>query len=413
MLERLTPVRRNFVLAVLGLLLVWFGWTIRSVLNPLILGYLLAYTVHPMVVKLESKGWKRRRAVNLIYVTGFVVISLVILGVAAQMNSLIRSRDAENKSLIRNATDRLDVFTRDHAEWFTFLTPEEEPAAEATSTAPGDLPVTSEQVVPPAGDLPEGEVAGDVVPAEEEGLGFFALMRTLWERIGEEDSGGREVAVRNAGSAWSLARRFFGSIVALFGLIVLLPIYSYFLLFELGRIHGFVRRYLPIRERERFSRIGRQVGEVLANFFRGRLLVCLLKGGFITLGLFVTGVDYALLIGMASGFLSLIPFIGPAFGFLFAASVALLDPAYGVVGALIRTGVVFAIAEALEGYVLIPKILGDSLGLHPVVVLVSVFAGGAALGMFGFLIALPLTAALVILVRELVLPALAAFADES
>ncbi len=72
----------------------------------------------------------------------------------------------------------------------------------------------------------------------------------------------------------------------------------------------------------------------------------------------------------------------------------------------------FGLGEVIEGYVLVPKILGNSLGLHPVVVMVSVFAGGAALGMFGLLIAIPLTASLVIVTRELVLPALAQFADE-
>ena len=80
--------------------------------------------------------------------------------------------------------------------------------------------------------------------------------------------------------------------------------------------------------------------------------------------------------------------------------------------ALIKTGLIFGVAEILEGYVFMPRILGDSLGLHPVAILASVFVGGAALGMFGFLIAVPLTAALLIFIRELVLPALADWADE-
>ncbi|MEO0662302.1 MAG: AI-2E family transporter, partial [Planctomycetota bacterium] len=66
----------------------------------------------------------------------------------------------------------------------------------------------------------------------------------------------------------------------------------------------------------------------------------------------------------------------------------------------------------IEGYVLIPKVLGDSLGLHPVVILVSVFVGGAALGLFGFLIAIPLAATVIILFRELVMPAIEDFAEE-
>jgi predicted PurR-regulated permease PerM len=74
---------------------------------------------------------------------------------------------------------------------------------------------------------------------------------------------------------------------------------------------------------------------------------------------------------------------------------------------------VFVLGEVGEGYVLMPKVLGDRLGLHPVVVLASLMICGSALGMFGLLLALPLTAAIVILTRELVLPALKAFADGS
>ena len=82
-----------------------------------------------------------------------------------------------------------------------------------------------------------------------------------------------------------------------------------------------------------------------------------------------------------------------------------------LLGALWRTGLVYGLAELLEGYYLTPKILGESLGLHPVVVLVSIFAGGAAFGMFGILLALPVCASLVILLRVFVLPPLARFAD--
>ncbi len=84
---------------------------------------------------------------------------------------------------------------------------------------------------------------------------------------------------------------------------------------------------------------------------------------------------------------------------------------HSLFGSLWRVGVVFALGEILEGYVLVPKVIGDSLGLHPLVVIVAVFAGGALLGVFGFLVALPLTAASVILAQELLLPVLAEWAD--
>jgi predicted PurR-regulated permease PerM len=112
---------------------------------------------------------------------------------------------------------------------------------------------------------------------------------------------------------------------------------------------------------------------------------------------------------MGGGFLSLVPFVGPLLGFGAAFLIGLVD--HEILSALLRTGLVFGLAEVVEGYVLVPKVLGDSLGLHPVVVLVSVMVGGAALGMFGLLLALPLTAAIVIIARELVLPALKDWAE--
>jgi predicted PurR-regulated permease PerM len=121
---------------------------------------------------------------------------------------------------------------------------------------------------------------------------------------------------------------------------------------------------------------------------------------------------------MGAGALSLIPFAGPVISFFAAFILALQQPASAskegldLLAALWRTGLVFGLAEVFEGYYLTPKILGESLGLHPVVVLVSIFAGGAAFGMFGILLALPVTAALVILFRVFVLPAMERLADE-
>ena len=208
----------------------------------------------------------------------------------------------------------------------------------------------------------------------------------------------------------SLLSRFVGGVIAVGGLILLVPLYAYFLLFELGRMHSFVKRYLPKRDREHLSEVADQIGAVIANFFRGRLAVCFLKGLFLSIGLMIVGVDYAFLFGMVSGFLSLIPFVGPFIGFALAAVVGI--PEHGVIQALVRTGIVFGVGEVVEGYVLIPKVLGDSLGLHALVVLFAMLAGGAALGMFGILISLPLTASLVILFKEFVLPALQKMADE-
>jgi predicted PurR-regulated permease PerM len=274
-----------------------------------------------------------------------------------------------------------------------------------------DLPARLERV-PLIGPLIGGEETAEP-GAEPRSLGLRDAFGALWEWLNQEGrlAGAGQAGLKAAGGLWGVLRSIFGSVFSIFTLLFLLPIYTYFLLFELERIHEFVRHYIPRTERVRMSSIGGQIGEVLANFFRGRLLVCLLKGAFITLGLWITGVPYALIVGLVSGFLSLVPFVGPVLGFVLAFLMGLLRE-YTLLQAFLRVGAVYVIAELLEGYVLLPKILGDSLGLHPVVVLASLMIGGAALGMFGLLAALPLAATVIILSRELVLPALQKVADE-
>jgi predicted PurR-regulated permease PerM len=392
-IENLSKTRRNIALFCIAALVIWFSWTVRSVLNPLLLAYIFASTLHPLVQRMEKRGWKRRSAVNLIYVGFSLLLVSVSIGLYSQGRMMVRDVFDQDIDLIGRVERSFDDFVEEHRSWFAALLPDEQPLPEDGDVKPPDEPTA----------------AG--IEADEPGA-FSELLKGLGDALTDEQLGAGEMALKGAGSAWSLLQFWFGSVLGFLTLTLLLPIYTYFLLFELGRIRRFFRRYLPVRERHRVSHVATQIGEVLANFFRGRLLICFLKGTVITVGLWIAGIPYALLLGMTSGFLSLVPFVGPVLGFGAAFSIGLLPEGTGFLGTLIRTGLVFGIAEGIEGYVLIPKILGNSLGLHPIVVLVAVFAGGAALGVFGLLIAIPLTASLVIVTREFVLPALAQFADE-
>ncbi|MCE9594908.1 MAG: AI-2E family transporter [Planctomycetes bacterium] len=381
MLERLSPSRRNLVLVVLGALVLWFSWTVRTVLNPVILGYLLAYVMHPLVEKLERRGWSRRTAVNLIFVGFGVLMALTALSLFWQGKALldeIASMFAPNDAAnVPELQTRLDG-------------------------ALADL----QQLLLKWGLLSAGTAER---PLEAWSLhSVFDAVRAWWRaEIGTAASARAGAAA--AEGMFAMLKRVSGSVLSVVSLVFLLPIYTYFLLFELERIHSFVARYIPRRERQRIARIGEQIGEVLASFFRGRLVVCLLKGLFLAAGLGLAGVPYAMLLGFLGGVLALVPVVGPVVSFGLAVLVAMLD--FSVGPALMRVGIVFGLAEVIEGYVLIPKVLGDSLGLHPVVVILALTIGGAALGLFGLLVALPLTATVIILVRELVLPALRVFAE--
>ncbi|QDV06837.1 pheromone autoinducer 2 transporter [Planctomycetes bacterium Poly30] len=475
MLERLSKTHRNIALIAIGLLLAWFAWTVRSVLNPLILGYLLAYILRPLVQKLQDRGMGRRPAVNII----FVVFGLLLLTVGGAV--FIQARQFVENQIVNVQGDE-DLFTRAQknidgllgraGSWMdaTFrsgaadaLLPTEEPAStgESDDGAPresdGDATAAESDGASDSGQVSEGDAengagsaegqSDDRGPAEAaEGAaegqaadgqaadGQAADGRAADGRAADGRAADEELTLASLLKAWTSSltngdssglgraqvvlkyvQRFFGGLMSFFGFLMLLPVYTYFLLFELERIHEFVRMHVPKRERERVTRIGRQVGSVIANFFRGRLLICLLKGLVLAIGLTILQIPYGFLLGMVSGFLSLVPFVGPMIGFVMTFLISLQGAdteGSGIWVTLAILGGIFMLAEVLEGYVFIPKILGDSLGLHPVVILLSVFVGGAALGFFGMLIAIPLAAALIILFRELVMPALNEFAEE-
>ena len=369
MLERLPRGWRNTSLVVLGLLILGFAWSIRSVVNPLLLGYLGAYILHPAVERLERRGFSRRSSVLMIFLSAFAVSAAIALAIGLQLRNLVRDvvQNEEMRTKFGAKFEELRNWLKEY--------------------------------------LPEGYEVPD--PAEM----WAQVQAFLSEHTSAVGKAGA-ATVEAAGGLFDIVGNVIGGIVALGGLFVLVPLYTYYMLFEISRVNAWFRGYIPKGEQERFTRVAGQIGSVLANFFRGRLLVCLLKGVLITLGLLIVQVPYPILFGMLGGFLSVIPFVGPTAAFLGAFVVAITQGDMGLWGAVIRTGLVFGVAEVLEGYVLIPKIMGDSLGLHDVVVLFALLAGGAALGMFGVLIALPLTATIVILFREFVVPALKDWIDE-
>lgn len=392
MIERLSAQWRTLALILLALLVGWFAWSVRSVLNPLILGYILAFVLHPMVLKLERRGWKRQRAVNFIF--GAFAILIFAIGSMAFFQS---------RALVRDFVSEEGLGPKLSARIDEALLKYDEEIAWVIDHLPRDRTAASESV-----REPQAQPQAAQLRAEDLSL----ALREWWEEWLTEERAmqASQVGVSAARGAFGMLQGVFGSVMEFLGLLILLPIYTWFLLFELERIHRFVARYLPNKDRERIVRIGSQIGEMLANFFRGRLLVCVGKGAFIAVGLWIAGVDYALLLGFGTGFLSLIPFVGTGIGLIVGLFVGMFD--HELLSALIRVGIVFAAAEAFENYVLLPRILGESLGLHPVVVIFALMAGAASLGMFGLLIALPLTASIVILSRELLLPVLAEMADK-
>jgi predicted PurR-regulated permease PerM len=430
MLEELSRTKRNLALLGVALVVALAAWKIRAVINPLILGYLLAFILQPLVSGLERRGLRRSGAVLTVFGSAFSASLLLGFGVLYQGRVLIETLRPEAQAVAQADGQGGALLVED-----PMRSDRESGDRESGDRESGELESGTVQqgAAEPVDGEPGGVRSGDAaLGSEPTGQQRLERLRTwLEERLGPEwvppspsihglveflgeSSEAREVAGQaGAAAATSIyegLRGFFGGVFGLSTLALMVPVYAFFWLFEMGRLNEYVRRHLPVRHRQRLTALFVRLGEVLSVFFRGRLTVCLLKGLFLTVGLVVAQIPYALLLGLGGGFLSIVPFLGGIAAFVFALLVAL--SAHSLVHALVATTIVFALAELLEGYVLMPRILGDSLGLSDVAVLFAITAGGAFLGLLGVLLALPLAAAIKILYLEFVEPALEQFAEE-
>ncbi len=179
--------------------------------------------------------------------------------------------------------------------------------------------------------------------------------------------------------------------------LILIPVVTFYLLRDwdllLARICDLIpRTYEPV-----ISTLAKQCDQVLAEFLRGQLLVMSALGFIYSLGLWLAGVEFALLIGMLAGIVSFVPYLGGIIGISIAAIVAFMQ--YQDILHLVYVAMVFALGQLIEGMVLSPLLLGERIGLHPVAVIFAVMAGGQLFGFVGILLALPVAAIVMVLLR--------------
>jgi predicted PurR-regulated permease PerM len=180
---------------------------------------------------------------------------------------------------------------------------------------------------------------------------------------------------------------------------VLVPVVAFYLLRDWDRLVATVDHMLPRSIQPTIAHLARESDAILGAFVRGQLLVMLALGTFYGAGLALVGLSVGPLIGMVAGLLSFVPYLGFIIGFV-AAIVAVLVQYGDWLHVLLVCGV-FALGQLLEGYVLVPKLVGDKIGLHPVAVIFAVMAGGYLFGFLGVLLALPAASVIMVLLRYL------------
>lgn len=188
-----------------------------------------------------------------------------------------------------------------------------------------------------------------------------------------------------------LANRFAGILLGAFANVISLivsPILAFYFLRDHRGMKERTLQYVPAKYRGDVQNIMRGINTALNGFFRGQLLVCLFVGTFIYGGLLLLEIPYALFIGLVAGLFDIIPYFGPVLGFLPAAAFALMKSPLTVVWVLL----LFVAANQIENSIISPKIIGDKVGLHPLIVIFAVFVGGNLMGIVGMLLAIPLVA---------------------
>ena len=213
---------------------------------------------------------------------------------------------------------------------------------------------------------------------------------------------GAVAEMQKAVAQWGLAaaRGLFASGVAalnLAGLLVITPVVAWYLLRDWDRLVARIDGLLPRDHAEVLRGLAREADMRLAGFIRGQALVCLILGAAYALALELAGLDYGFVIGLISGLVSFIPFVGSLTGLALSAGFGYLQ--FGLSSDLALLAFIFLAGQAVEGYYLTPKLVGDRVGLHPVWVMFSLLAGGALFGFPGMLLAAPVAAVAGVMVR--------------
>lgn len=326
----------------------WLVFLLAPVITPFALSAGLAYLGDPLVDRLEQTAvwrWKLGRTLAVSIV--FVLILTLLSGILLILIPLLVEQ-------IRLVIARLPQWI----EWFT-------------ATA-----------------LPWLAAKLGVSMASYDATQFSKMLQAYWKEISAA-----------AFSVIDFVSR--GSKVAFAWLVnlVLIPVVTFYLLRDWDGLKRGLQNLLPRNIEAEVSSLGAEIDAVLSAFIRGQLIVMLVLGVIYSVGLSLVGIEFAVLIGMGAGLLSLVPYLGSLIGVLVAVAVAIFQYQDGLY--LLLVLLVFAVGQMIEGMYLTPKLVGDRIGLHPVAVIFAVLAGGQLFGFLGVLLALQAAAALNVLVRHM------------
>jgi predicted PurR-regulated permease PerM len=313
-------------------------WLLSDILLPFVVGLVIAYLLTPIADRLERLGVNRMIAA-LLLVTIVVLVFVWIILLAApvlggQLVSFIDNVPGYVAKLQKLVSDR---------PWVQEIF---------------------------GGSFGSDKSMSDLV---SQGISWItSFLRSLW-------SGGR-------------------ALVSLFSLIVVAPVVGFYFVYDWHRMVARVDSWVPRHQRDIVRQLAREVDAAISGFIRGQTAVCLLLGSFYAIALTLAGLNFGLLIGLVSGVITFIPYVGSTTGLVLSLGVAIAQfwPEWTGIATVLA---IFIVGQFIEGNILSPKLVGKSVGLHPVWVIFALLAFGYLFGFVGLLVAVPLAATIGVLTR--------------
>lgn len=317
-------------------------YLLSPILTPFLLAAVIAYICNPIVTRLATKGIPRT--------LGAVLVMLLLLGIFAALILIM-----------------VPLFEKE--------------ASRLLDKMPGYWDILRNQVIP----WLEARFAINVQPD----------MAVLKEAISEhwQSAGGMAAKVLPSLTSGGMA------VVEFLVNLLLVPVVLFYLLRDWDVLLKLVDEMIPRYWHDQISQLAHETDRILAEFLRGQLAVIMLMSICYITGLWLVGLEFALPIGLVAGILVFVPYLGMIVGLTLATVAALLQ--FQEWGSVIPVWAVFGAGQMLEGMVLTPWLVGDRIGLHPVMVIFALMAFGQLFGFFGILLALPVSAVLLVWLRHI------------
>ena len=335
--------RQTLGWTIVGLLLIGLLAVLGPVLTPFVAAAILAYVLQPGVAWLTARRVPRTLAAS-------AVLLLALLALVAVVLVLVPIVQVE--------------------------------VAQVRQRLPGLAQTITERLLPWLRETTGAELAID-------GAAIRAWLARQLASAGEDWAA---ALLGYARSGWSAA-------IQVLGLIFLVPVLAFYLLLDWPGLIARATTLMPPRWRPAGGALLGEIDTLLGHYLRGQLLVMLSLAVFYALGLAIAGFSLWLPIGVLSGLLVAIPYLGFIVGFAFALLTGMLE--LGLIPGLVAASIVYGLGQLLESFILTPRLIGERIGLHPLAVILALMAFGALFGFVGVLLALPLAAMAAVGLRRL------------